>query len=47
MVFAVFIGFVVAFLALAKFGGHDVPVVDGLVKDFNSKFGVDVAYNSK
>lgn len=44
---AICVGCFVAFLALAKFGGHDIPMIDGLVKDFNSKFGVDVAYNSK
>jgi hypothetical protein len=47
MVFAIFVCSVVAFLALAHLGGHDIPMVDGLVEDFNSKFGVDVANDAE
>jgi hypothetical protein len=47
MVFAIFVCSVVAFLALAHLGGHDVPMVDGLVEDFYPKLLVDVAYNAK
>jgi hypothetical protein len=47
MFFAILICGFVACQTFAHLGGNDVPVVDGLVEDFDTELLVDVAYDAE